>query len=56
MDYADFFEEVTDYREAGRCLHELSNILLLVLCWPLVKRLRKSTITFATKKRCCASS
>ena len=32
MDYADFFEEVTDYRVAGRCLHELSDILLLVLC------------------------
>ena len=32
MDYAEFFEEVTDYREAGRCLHELSDILLLVLC------------------------
>jgi len=32
MDYAEFFDEVTDYREAGRCLHELSDILLLVLC------------------------
>ena len=32
MDYAEFFEEVTDYRVAGRCLHELSDILLLVLC------------------------
>lgn len=32
MDYAEFFEEVTDYRETGRCLHELSDILLLVLC------------------------
>lgn len=32
MDYAEFFEEVINYREAGRCLHELSNILLLVLC------------------------
>ena len=32
MDCAEFFEEVTDYREAGRCLHELSDILLLVLC------------------------
>ena len=32
MDYAAFFEEVADYREAGRCLHELSDILLLVLC------------------------
>ena len=32
MDYAGFFEEVTDYREVGRCLHELSDILLLVLC------------------------
>ena len=29
MDYAEFFEEVTDYWEAGRCLHELSDILLL---------------------------
>lgn len=32
MDYAEFFEEVTDYRVQGRCLHELSDILLLVLC------------------------
>ena len=32
MDYAEFFEEVTDYRVAGRCLHELSDIILLVLC------------------------
>lgn len=32
MDYAEFFEEVTDYRVSGRCLHELSDILLLVLC------------------------
>ena len=32
MNYAEFFEEVTDYRVQGRCLHELSNILLLVLC------------------------
>ena len=32
MDYAEFFEEVTDYRVAGRCLHELRDILLLVLC------------------------
>ena len=32
MDYADFFEEVTDYRVEGRCSHELSDILLLVLC------------------------
>ena len=32
MDYAEFFEEVMDYRVAGRCLHELSDILLLVLC------------------------
>ncbi|WP_216690161.1 ISAs1 family transposase [Hymenobacter siberiensis] len=31
MDYAEFFEEVTDYRVQGRCLHELSDILLLVL-------------------------
>ena len=31
MDYAEFFEEVTDYRVAGRSLHELSDILLLVL-------------------------
>lgn len=32
MEYAEFFEEVTDYRVAGRCLHGLSDILLLVLC------------------------
>ena len=32
MDYAEFFEEVTDYRVQDRCLHELSDILLLVLC------------------------
>ena len=32
MDYAEFLEEVLDYREAGRYLHELSDILLLVLC------------------------
>lgn len=32
MHYAEFFEEVTDCRESGRCLHELSDILLLVLC------------------------
>lgn len=27
-----FFWEVTDFREEGRCLHELSDIILLVLC------------------------
>ena len=27
-----FFWEMTDFREEGRCLHELSNIILLVLC------------------------
>lgn len=32
MNYAEFFEKVTDCRESGRCLHELSDILLLVLC------------------------
>ena len=32
MDHAEFFEEVTDYRVQSRCLHELSDILLLVLC------------------------
>ena len=32
MDYAEFFEEVTDYRVQGRCLQELGDILLLVLC------------------------
>ena len=32
MDYAEFFKEITDYWEAGRCLHGLSDILLLVLC------------------------
>ena len=32
MDHADFFEEVTDYRVAGHCLHELGDIILLVLC------------------------
>ena len=32
MNYAEFFEEVSDYRVQGRCLHELSDILLLVLC------------------------
>ena len=26
------FGEVTDFREEGRCLHELSGIILLVLC------------------------
>lgn len=28
----DFFDEVTDYREYGRCRHELSDIIWLVLC------------------------
>lgn len=28
----DFFDEVVDYRESGRCLHELSDIIWLVLC------------------------
>ncbi|MBT9395660.1 ISAs1 family transposase [Hymenobacter sp. NST-14] len=33
MDEAvDFFEEVTDFREQGRCRHELSDIIWLVLC------------------------
>ena len=32
MDYAEFFEEVTDYRVQGRGLHELRDILLLMLC------------------------
>lgn len=32
MEYAVFFEEATDFRESGRCLYELSDILLLVLC------------------------
>ena len=32
MDYAEFFEEVTDFRVEGRCLHELSDILLVTLC------------------------
>lgn len=27
-----FFWEVTDFREEGRCLHEVSDIILLVLC------------------------
>ena len=27
-----FFWEVSDFREEGRCLHELSDIILLVLC------------------------
>ena len=31
MVHAEFFEEVTDYRVQGRYLHELSDILLLVL-------------------------
>ena len=31
MDYAEFFEEVMYYRVQGRCLHELSDILLLAL-------------------------
>jgi predicted transposase YbfD/YdcC len=29
---ADFFWQVTDYRVEGRCLHELSDIIWLVLC------------------------
>lgn len=32
MEEEDFFEQVTDYRESGRCLHELSDIIWLVLC------------------------
>lgn len=28
----DFFDEVVDYRELGRCRHELSDIIWLVLC------------------------
>jgi len=32
MDHADFFEEVTNYQVQGRCLHEMSDIILLVLC------------------------
>ena len=32
MDYAEFFEELTDYRVQGRCVRELSDILLLILC------------------------
>lgn len=28
----DFFWQVTDYRVEGRCLHELSDIIWLVLC------------------------
>ncbi len=28
----DFFDEVTDYRETGRCHHELHDIIWLVLC------------------------
>lgn len=32
MDVCDFFGEVSDYREESRCLHELSDIIMLVLC------------------------
>lgn len=32
MDEEDFFDEVTDCREPGRCLHELSDIIWVVLC------------------------
>ncbi|MGI4870508.1 MAG: transposase family protein [Janthinobacterium lividum] len=28
----DFFWQVTDYRVAGRCIHELNDIIWLVLC------------------------
>ena len=31
-EFEGFFWEVTDFREEGRCLHELSDIILLVLC------------------------
>ena len=27
-----FFWEMTDFREEGRCIHDLSDIILLVLC------------------------
>lgn len=32
MEEEDFFEQVTDYRVEDRCLHELSDIIWLVLC------------------------
>lgn len=32
MDIQDFFIDVTDFREEGRCLHELNDIIMLVLC------------------------
>lgn len=32
MAISDFFEEVNDYREESRCFHELSDIIMLVLC------------------------
>ncbi|WP_025761427.1 ISAs1 family transposase [Dyadobacter tibetensis] len=32
MDVSDFFGEVNDYREEGRCFHDLSDIIMLVLC------------------------
>ena len=32
LDLHQHFSEITDYRVAGRCLHRLSNILLLILC------------------------
>lgn len=31
MDIQDFFIEVTDFRDEGRCLHELTDIIMLVL-------------------------
>lgn len=32
MEYINFFEEVEDYRVTGRCLHLLSDILMLSFC------------------------
>ena len=32
MNYQDFFSDIEDFRVEGRCLHLLSDILMLSLC------------------------